>query len=90
MNSFFPLLDKAPKILKEKVNDLLKICFTNEPNKHLRLQSLNGFQCLLKFEGLIEDSILFDKTCSNNFEAISKTLWHSLWNSNNSCSMEER
>ena len=81
---------KAPKILKESINDLLKICFANESNKHLKLQSLTGFYSLLKFDNLVEDSMLIDESCANNFEAISKTLWHSLWNSNNNCSIEER
>ena len=66
------------------------MCLEIEPNKHLKLQSLAGFNILLKFENLIEDSILLDQTCSNNFETISRTLWHSLWNSSNGGDVDER
>ena len=66
------------------------MCLEIEPNKHLKLQSLAGFNTLLKFENLIEDSILLDQTCSNNFETISRTLWHSLWNSSNGGDGDER
>lgn len=59
------------------------MCILNESNKHLRLQALNGFYILLNFENLVEQASKLEKVSAlNNFDAIAKCLWHSLWFNN--------
>lgn len=90
--------DKKPsKILKENVDKILSICILNESNKHLRLQSLNGFYYLLLFDNLIEQASLLNNLQpfldqslpnKNNYQYLAKLVWHSLWNSSNNLSFD--
>ena len=68
--------------MKEKVNELMLTCFNNQVNKHLRMQSLEGFHCLLSFTKLVElaDIDQFKAwSVLDIYDAIAKCIWHTLW-----------
>jgi len=70
---------KASTVLKQNVDQLLEIFLTNESNKNLRHFSLRGLCSLLSFTDLVETAKLVESSFRNNFEAICKRLWHSIW-----------
>jgi hypothetical protein len=80
---------KPSNVLKENVDKILSICIMNESNKHLRIQSLNGFYYLIQYEGLVEnnaqklDTSQVGEIKSDNLQFIAYLVWHSLWTANN-------
>ena len=71
----------------------------NESIKHTHLQALNGFLQLLSFEGSLisgaKSLIKHDERSNdaaapcNNYYAIAKCLWHTLWKVNETAVVKE-
>lgn len=74
---------KPSKILEENIDQLLEICFTNHPIKNMRAHALTGFYLLLSFDNLVEKAQITDNNYNNNYDRISKFLWHSIWITDN-------